>query len=126
MSTLVEFNVDDRVDALRRSEWRTAIIKNKKVKNNNTIYLVHFEGLKWFYDEWLSSHQLRPLHNTDDDAVDLIGNIDVASTSDEQAPTTPSDANVDRESEMECAAPRRKTRTGLHRRADRRTSCRTR
>ena len=55
--TALEFNVDDRVQALRRSEWRLAVIKSKKLKNQNTIYLVHFEGLKWFYDEWLSSHQ---------------------------------------------------------------------
>ena len=34
----LEFNISDRVQALRRSEWRPAVIKSKKLKNKNTIY----------------------------------------------------------------------------------------
>ena len=53
------FCVDQRIEAKRRTVWCKATILQKKMKNEHEIYFVHFEGMKWYMNEWLSAHQIR-------------------------------------------------------------------
>ncbi len=54
--------VGECVQAKRRSSWHTAHIKQTKHMSGHIAYLVHFVGMKWFYDEWLGEHQLFTMH----------------------------------------------------------------
>lgn len=54
--------VGERVDAKkcnRGTVWFPAVIRETQVKNRNLMFLVRFDGFKWFHDQWLPAHQVR-------------------------------------------------------------------